>query len=610
MTDALLSAARPALAAAALLALAALVGVGWLPARCRSGRSAEDFLVGLSAGISLLGVSGWLAGTWLGTWAIPLAWAGLALPLLRGWRRAARGGAALVRRAWMLGRRHPVPAIMLMTAGLALTPQLLGPLADSDGLRYHVALPKLWLLQGAVSTYPYDITGFYPQTAEVLYLAGQWLAGGETAKFLHAGAFLASLAAMGLALHRDRRTRRAALVGPLLFAATPVALLPAAAGFIDHVALLHLAAATLLVARRGRPEAVGACLGGALATKWTALPAIAGVALVAALARVRGGRPTRALALVAAATVAVASPFLVRAALATGDPIFPIGHVMAGKAIPGATEGAVEYHTRFKAEQRGLLGISWDAAVSGGPPDEAVGWHHLIGLAALLVPVWVPAARPLWGVALPFVAVGLIASPPTRLLLPMLWALAALEAVALSRLRRLGTAIAVVAALPGALAAVRVAWGSDDLNRYLRGAIPREVYLERSVPGFAAARAVAALPAGGAVMALDFPAPYYLDRPWIAEGLVTEPPLRHWLAAGWDADRIDAELRRLDVRAIVVTPGWGGGTAGALMPLARAPGEARQVLALRSRLRHFGTFDGVDVFVTAPAPTPQGARGE
>jgi hypothetical protein len=604
MIDALLAAVGPALAAAALLALAALAGAGWLPARWRSGRGAEDVLVELSAGITLLGVSGWLAGTWFGTWAIPLAWAVLAVPALRRWRHAVRGGAALARRAWMLGRRHPGPALTLAAAVLALAPQLLGPLADSDGLRYHVALPKLWLLRGEVATYPYDLTGFYPQTVETIYLAGLRLAGGETAKFLHTGAFLAALAAMVLALHRGRGTRRAAVLGPLLFAATPVALLPAAAGFIDHFALFHLAVASLLVARRGRPLLVGLCLGGALATKWTALPAVAGVLVAAAVVRRRGSRPAGAFAAAAAASLAVALPFMLRSALTTGDPVFPIGHVLTGRAIPGAVEGAVEYHTRFKAEQGGLLGISWDASVTGGPPDEAAGWHHLPGLAALLVPVWVPAARPVWGLALPFVAVGLIASPPTRLLLPMLWALAALEGIALARLRSAGTVLAVAAAVPGLLAAGRVAWGSEDLASYLRGAISREAYLERAVPGFAAARAVNALPAGGTVMALDFPAPFYFDRPWIAEGLVTEPPLRRWLAAGWDAARIEEELRRLDVRAIAVTPGWGGGAPGALLPLARTPAEGREILALRSRLRRLGSFDGVDVF-TPLAPPPR-----
>ncbi len=26
-------------------------------------------------------------------------------------------------------------------------------------------------------------------------------------------------------------------------------------------------------------------------------------------------------------------------------------------------------------------------------------------------------------------------------------------------------------------------------------------------------------------MALDFPAPFYFDRPWIAEGILNQPPL-------------------------------------------------------------------------------------
>ena len=42
--------------------------------------------------------------------------------------------------------------------------------------------------------------------------------------------------------------------------------------------------------------------------------------------------------------------------------------------------------------------------------------------------------------------------------------------------------------------------------------------------------------------ALDFPAPYYFDRPWIAEGVMNEPPLQRWIAEAQSADDV---LRRM-----------------------------------------------------------------
>ncbi|MGV8040916.1 MAG: hypothetical protein AB2L07_12845, partial [Thermoanaerobaculaceae bacterium] len=65
----------------------------------------------------------------------------------------------------------------------------------------------------------------------------------------------------------------------------------------------------------------------------------------------------------------------------------------------------------------------------------------------------------------------------------------------------------------------------------LGGALGREAYLQRVVPGFSAAQAVNRLEPGGRVMALDFPTPYYFDRPWIVEGTFHAPPDRGLAAA-------------------------------------------------------------------------------
>src|SRR5205085_806861 len=84
------------------------------------------------------------------------------------------------------------------------------------------------------------------------------------------------------------------------------------------------------------------------------------------------------------------------------------------------------------------------------------------------------------------------------------------------------------------------------------GHLDREHYLAQVVPGYRAAQVVNALPPGGRVMALDFPAPYYFDRPWIVEGVLHEPPLQRWLREG---DAL-AKLRQYDVRVLVLTPAY------------------------------------------------------
>src|SRR5258708_22483163 len=145
----------------------------------------------LWAGALLVGWWAFLAGTFLGTRAIPALLAVatvLALLRARAWvtmaRRALRDLGALAK------ANRAAPAATLAVAALIL-PQLLLPVVDSDGLRYHLALPKLFAMTGSVFYYPWDVTGALPHAAEMLYLT-LLPAGGEAAKFLHAFFFLAT----------------------------------------------------------------------------------------------------------------------------------------------------------------------------------------------------------------------------------------------------------------------------------------------------------------------------------------------------------------------------------------------------------------------------------
>ena len=97
-------------------------------------------------------------------------------------------------------------------------------------------------------------------------------------------------------------------------------------------------------------------------------------------------------------------------------------------------------------------------------------------------------------------------------------------------------------------------------------------------------------------MALDYPAPFYFSRSWIAEGINNRPPLYEWLAAGDDAEAILDRLRQLEVRYLVITPGYGGGSPVSLIAVGETPQQRRVMAELRRRLKLIGTFDNVDVY--------------
>lgn len=612
------------LLAAALLAALALVGYGLLRRRRAPGRAANEepdapsrgntengpdpgwtgpdpgwrrAEVALPLGLSVGALAtGWLSfvAALVSTWLVPAVWAGLLLVSFRARKELARDAARVGRRLRALLGAAPVASAMLGLALLALLPPLFLPLWDSDGLRYQVALPKLFLLEGRVVAYPWDVTAFLPQLVGGLLLALLPVGGGETAKLLHAAFFVAALATLALLLHRDRRSRRAAVYGPLLLAVAPVAAVPATAAFVDHAALFHLVVAALLVAR-GAPGRAALPLGAAVATKTTAGPGAAALLLLAA-ATARKGERFRTLAAGGGAILLAFAPFGLRNVVETGDPVFPVGHVLLGAPVPGTDPALVNKVLEYRPEAEAPLGVGWLPGEPGLAADDVAGPALLLGILALPVARKGRRGHVLLALAGAYLLVGLVAQPLARLLMPLFLALAGTAALAADRwLRRAATPVVAALAAGTFAFATLPALGPGPALAHLAGRLPRDAFLASAVPGYRAALAVNALP-GGKVMALDFPGPYYLARPWVAEGVVNEPPLRLWLDDGADGDVLLARCRDLGVTHLLVTPGWGGGTSASLWPLARSREEAETLVAFRSRLRLVATVDGVDVF--------------
>src|SRR5581483_193628 len=233
-------------AALVILAALSLMGFAAMPPAIRPRRAALSIPASLAAGTLAFGWTAWLAGTFIGTRAVlPLFIAGAiaSLPRLPAWLRHL---GRFARRVAQLARANLLAAIALALLVIACVPQLMLPLVDSDGLAYHVALPKLFWLTGHIWYVPWTFASALPQTMEMTYLVALRAAGGETAKFIHFGFFLMTLAAFAVAVHRPRM-RSAAMIAPLLFAAAPVVLAPAAAAFTDHAAMFFIITAALLL---------------------------------------------------------------------------------------------------------------------------------------------------------------------------------------------------------------------------------------------------------------------------------------------------------------------------------------------------------------------------
>jgi hypothetical protein len=97
-------------------------------------------------------------------------------------------------------------------------------------------------------------------------------------------------------------------------------------------------------------------------------------------------------------------------------------------------------------------------------------------------------------------------------------------------------------------------------------------------------------------MALDFPSPYYFGRPWIVEGILHDPPLQQWLARGATAEELLRKLNELDVRLIVVTPGYGGGKSWSMLPVATTQRSSVQVRNLKQTLTQIYRDSEFDIY--------------
>ena len=590
--------------ALALFAACLLIGFRLLPRRVRA-RARLGVPVALSLGLSAVGLAAWLAGLLAGTGAVLPLLAVLFAAAMTSARECAAACRRWARAGWLVLRTNVWLALPLLLALAALVPQLLLPVTDSDGIRYHLALPKLYLMTGRVAYLPFEYHSALPQLPEMLDLVTLELGRPETAKFAHALAFLAALATLAAAVHRSRATRSGALFAALAFAATPAALTVAPAAFIDHFAVLHGAVALLAAAANAPAALVGIALGGALGSKLTVAPFAAGLAL-AVILRAGKRRAWRAAAGLALPVIAILGPFALRSTLATGDPFFPVGRTLLGLPVAGASAATLGFATSYHARAPGFLGIRWGLAQGASDVSELAGWHNLLALFALALAVVDRRARPFAFPVAATLAVGLWFRPPTRYLLPMFLALAGLAGLAVAATRR--RFLHWLAAVPVLASLATGVWFLLTFQQpldYIRGKVSRNEFLAQTVPGWRAAQLVNAQPSGGTVMALDFPAPLYFDRPWICEGVMGTPPLQEWVARARDGSEVLRELERRDVRYLVVTPGYGGGTPASLLPLASTRAELRRVLTLRAALTRIGTADGVDVYAV---PAPRGSR--
>ncbi len=543
---------------------------------------------GRRAGRWIGGGSGWLDAVPLGLGAfgavilgagltgvmVPgvLLAAGILLVLGRPRARRARTGGPPGIPGWAL--------VVVAAAALAALPGALAPEVTYDALAYHLGAPEAWLKLHRIVHLDRMMFSAFPLAPQMAYLLALGAGGGDgAAKLLHWGLGLGSAAAaarLGMRL----AGRAGAGWAAALFAATTLVTTAMMKANVDLAVTWCAASAAFHLLRVGEGRAAalaGALTGTAAACKLTGGYAV--VAAAGALLLVAPRRPRAAFLLAAAATLPLV-PWLARAWLDTGDPVYPFLAPLLGSHEWTAENAAIYRRdmtggTSFNLQYAGIAswaGWPWAMVMHDRGGEAALGPFALaLGPLVLCLPGAgrrVPAARTgvrrLAGFAGLHLLLWAATARDPRFCLGAWPALCALSG-------------AVLVAVPGGAGAVLrgacgagIAWaplfaaavGFRTLNPgpVAWGAVSREAYRDRMIPPPGryspwAGAASALTPPGGRVLIVgDVKA--VLVRPVArSQSLFDTPHLVAWLREARDAGRLAVRFRQAGIATVLYNAG-------------------------------------------------------
>ncbi len=523
----------PALVAAliVLAMLAAGAGALWLARRLfaidRPIPLLDAFIVGFPAYGTLIAV---------------VAWTGIAIHAVIAAITFALAGGGLLLLLRRRVRAPRVPLLLLIPIAIAVV-EAITPVNSPDELIYKLAVPHAYDMAGRMFDLPLNSHSYFAMALQLADLAALILGGGIAAKLLHFAFYLAALAIL------QRLTRSVSITAIVAWA--PVLMLIAGWAWSEWgvIALLVLSIDRF----EDDPAIAFAALGGAVASKYTALPWLMAFAIVT-LVR------TRDLKLLLRGAIVVllfGGFFYLRNAVWTGSPLAPLflpfaPHLSDYKgegAFSGWRElasGAGIFDARIVDESLGI--VLPLAAICGffalASPDRKQ--RHLAWVGAIQMPILITIAPSAHNVVNGVVPLALAGGG----IIESIWVRSK------PSLRRLlGTVIGISFAAQLVLALFVLE--SYDIVPYLAGKETAREYVLR-VRDFAPVFEwiEAHTPPTAKILALGENRTYDLDRQTVAAGNLDGPRIAAWLARFPNAQTLRAELLRQGVTHVLIHPAW------------------------------------------------------
>ena len=238
-----------------------------------------------------------------------------------------------------------------------------------DVLEYHLQGPREYFDAGCITFLPHNVYTSFPQQMEMLYLLLMHLAGGPyaaamAAQLLHV--FCGVLAVVALGCWGPGGWGR--VVVWVVAGSVPWLAYLGCLAYVECGLLLFGAVAAGLVADHYRAEtrcdwrtalAAGLCAGLAGGCKYTALAFVSvGLGIVWFCTQRGGlGRRVRSVGLYAVGALIAFSPWLIRNAAFTGNPVYPFAYEwLSGKAWSVEQAGQWDRGHRLPAEDASLVG--------------------------------------------------------------------------------------------------------------------------------------------------------------------------------------------------------------------------------------------------------------
>jgi len=536
-------AALGALALVAVIAAAAHGAGACLLARLTGWQSRwERFVYATAVGLGILAYAVLAVGL-LGLLRLPVVLAIIGLMLacyLAGRGKAPAPESSAARESQPQTPRAVIWAAGFCLSGIALL-SLLAALAppsgtDWDGLSYHLAVPKIYVRAGSIHYIGWMSHSNFPFTWEMLYTVGLMLHGARLAKLMHwlAGCLTAAAAYF---IARQMAGRRAGLLAACCLACIPLAAWEATVAGNDLAASLYtvLSLGAFLHWRRdggkGWLLTCGALAGFAAGCKMTALVLIAFLALATAIESAKGKRLANAAQLLAVA-LAIASPWYIKSAVWTGNPVYPFFyHVFGGKYWSASAAAQYSREQLSFGMGRGpfaFLLLPWNLTMHGNRFSDLPGLAFTMltqSLGALLlamVPLaWLSRLKRDEKVLLTYCALSLVAwfwmSQHIRYVLPIGAVLCVLAGLGADKAARAGTGMVVGLAYVGAglWAAFGLGLGLVDSYPAALGLEKESHYLARTLRVYPMAEKVNSLAQNAKVIIYGETRGFYFDRDYM-----------------------------------------------------------------------------------------------